>query len=342
MSEDAETETPEAAQEQAMEPAQTRISSGDTDMNPLKESSANHPDGVSKRVPTDVRSAADWEALIGGNWLNKLGALLLMIGLALFLGYSFVHIGRLGRVAIGFAVSAGLLVLGILFEQRQGYETFARGLIGAGWSGLYFTTYAMHTFVNPPIVPSRMAAMCMLLVVAVGMIVHSLRYRSEALTGLAYFITFATVAISPMSAFTVIALLPLTASLLYIAQRFSWFSMAVFGTVATYGTYALRYYSTGSSETFFGHPGTGQSVLAMYWLLFEAFDLIRTWKRSQDNGPAAAIFPLNALGFIGLSVWQWWPGNADIFFQLCAFTAAAYLASAVIRAAIRPAARFSS
>jgi uncharacterized membrane protein len=34
-------------------------------------------------------SHSEWEALVGGSLLNKLGALILVIGIALFLGYSF-------------------------------------------------------------------------------------------------------------------------------------------------------------------------------------------------------------------------------------------------------------
>src|ERR1017187_68059 len=35
------------------------------------------------------RSSADWETLLGGNWLNKIGAFVLGVGIALALGYSF-------------------------------------------------------------------------------------------------------------------------------------------------------------------------------------------------------------------------------------------------------------
>ena len=31
----------------------------------------------------------EWEAMVGGNWLNKVGVLVLVIGIALFLGYAF-------------------------------------------------------------------------------------------------------------------------------------------------------------------------------------------------------------------------------------------------------------
>jgi len=53
------------------------------------------------------------------------------------------------------------------------------------------------------------------------MIVHSLRYRSQTVTGLAYFIAFVTLAITQVTPLSVLALVPLAASLLYVAHRFS-------------------------------------------------------------------------------------------------------------------------
>jgi hypothetical protein len=53
------------------------------------------------------------------------------------------------------------------------------------------------------------------------MISHSLRYKSQTVSGLAYFIAFATLALSESTPFSVLALLPLAASLLYLAHRFA-------------------------------------------------------------------------------------------------------------------------
>ena len=100
------------------------------------------------------------------------------------------------------------------------------------------------------------------------MILHSLLYRSQTVSGLAYFIAFATLALSESTPFSVLALLPLAASLLYLAHRFEWHRMAVFGLFATYATCASR--------TDAGAPlASTQALFAAYWLLFEAFDLFR-------------------------------------------------------------------
>jgi len=86
----------------------------------------------------------DLEALIGGNWLSKLGVLLLLIGVALFLGFSLTEMGPLGRILTGLATALALLGAGIAAERKDDYRVLGTALIGGGWAGLYFTTFAAH------------------------------------------------------------------------------------------------------------------------------------------------------------------------------------------------------
>ncbi|MGA2155676.1 MAG: DUF2339 domain-containing protein, partial [Bryobacteraceae bacterium] len=160
--------------------------------------------------------------MVGGNWLNKLGVFVLVIAIALFLGFSFNHMGPAGRSAVGLAISFALLIGGVIMERRPPYVIFARGLLAGGWAGLYFTTYAMQAVDAAKIIHNPLLGGFLLLAVAAGMVVHSLRYRVQALTGLAYFMAFAALAITPVTALSVIALVPLAASLLIVAYRFSW------------------------------------------------------------------------------------------------------------------------
>jgi len=260
--------------------------------------------------------APDWESLIGGNWLNKLGVFVLVIGIALALGYSFTHLGPAGVISISLALSLAMLVSGAVLEPRERYRTFARGLLGGGWSALYFTVYAMQSLDAARVIYNQWAGAILLLAVAAGMIVHSQRYRSQTVTGLAYFIAFVTLAITQVTPLSVLALVPLAASLLYVAHRFSWRAFAVFGLVATYVTCASR-----------GDTGAPlwqvQTIFAVYWLLFEAFDILR---------PHRALLPLNAIGFLGLSLTKWSHAAPDQIWQFLAGAAIAYLAGAILRA----------
>jgi hypothetical protein len=265
---------------------------------------------------TPHRSTADWEALVGGNLFNKAGVFVLVISIALLLSYAFKYMGPGGRVAIGIGVSLAMLVSGALLEKRERYRTFAQGLLGGGWAALYFTVYAMQALDAAKIIYDPFAGAILLLAVASGMIVHSLRYRSQTVTGLAYFIAFVTLAITQVTPLSVIAVVPLAASLLYVAHRFEWRNFALFGLIATYAICASR-------------PDTGaplwqvQAIFVVYWLLFETFDILR---------PHRALLPLNAVGFLGLSLVKWQRDAPDQIWQLLAATAAAYLVGAILRA----------
>src|ERR1035438_8782699 len=86
---------------------------------------------LSQRVRESMKGE-EWEAVVGGSWLNKLGVLVLVIGIALFLGYSFTQVGPGGRAAIGLGVSLVMLGGGFLIEKKPRYKIFARGLLGGG------------------------------------------------------------------------------------------------------------------------------------------------------------------------------------------------------------------
>jgi hypothetical protein len=269
-----------------------------------------------------------WEAIVGGNWLNKLGVLVLVIGIALLLGYEFTRVGPAGRVATGVAASLAMLVTGVVVERKSAYAIFARGLIGGGWAALYFTTYAMHALPAAKIIDNPYVASALLLAVAYGMILHSLRYRSQTVSGLACFIAFATLALSESTPFSVLALLPLAALLLYLAHRFEWHEMAVFGLFATYATCASR-------PDVNAPLVSTQALFATYWLLFETFDLLRLRRRTQGWSIASFILPGNALGFLGLSAVKWQRSAPEHLYAFLAAAAALYLASALLRTKLR-------
>jgi uncharacterized membrane protein len=285
-----------------------------------------------------LRPAAgtDWEEVIGGDWLNKLGALVLVVGIALLLAYSVARMGPAGRVALGLAVSIGMLVTGVITERREQYRVFAQGLLGGGWAGLYFTTYAMHGLEAARIIDSPVIGTALLLAVAAGMVAHSLHYRSQAITGLAYFIVFVTLAISPLSRFALIASVPAAVSLLFVAQRFGWERMAIGGLLLSYGSFLFRY--EGLQAVSPGPPdwAFGQALLLIYWLIFEAFDLV-SLVRGRSDEIAYTLFPLNAVGFLGISIIEWQQASAANLWLFFSLAGVAFLASALLRARFVPA-----
>uniref|UniRef100_Q02BH4 Membrane protein-like protein n=1 Tax=Solibacter usitatus (strain Ellin6076) TaxID=234267 RepID=Q02BH4_SOLUE len=286
---------------------------------PVPRTEPTVPPAATPRVEEEVhawRSSEEWEALIGGNWANKLGVFVTVIALALLLKYAYAQLGPAGRVALSMGVSFAMLAAGVIFERREQYRTFSYGLIGGGWAALYTTVYAMHAMEAAKVVDSPLLATVLLLFVVAGMIAHSLKYQSRTVTGLAYFIAFATLAISEVTTFSVVVLIPLAASLLYVASRNGWDRFAIFGLVATYLTCAMHKDS--------GSPlWQTQALFLLYWLVFEAFDLMRA-----DDW----LLPLNALGFLVLSSGKWSHAAPQDIWQLAAGSAVLYLGSTLVRA----------
>jgi predicted membrane protein DUF2339 len=136
----------------------------------------------------------EWETLVGGSLLNKVGAVVLVIGIALFLAYSFGRMNAAGRASLALSASLAILGAGIWSERRAQYRLFARGLIGAGWAALYATAYAIYALPAARIIENPFAGSMGLLLVAAGMIGHSLRYRAQTVTATAYFAAFAALA----------------------------------------------------------------------------------------------------------------------------------------------------
>lgn len=275
----------------------------------------------------------EWETLVGGSIINKLGAVILVIGIALFLGYSFGHIGPLGRAAACLLVSGALLGTGVYTEKRTGFQVFARGFIGAGWAALYATAYAIYGVPQAAIIHDPLLGSVGVLLVACGMIAHSLKYRVQSITAIAYSAAFAAIAIMPAPPFAVILLVPLAASALYLATRMDWYAMAAFVAGATYLTCIAQAEPNG---TLIG----AQTILLVYWLVFESFDLLRIRNR-VSNAAADFILPVNSIGFLGISFAAWSNHAPDRLWFASAWGAGLYLTSAIVRAMLRPPSTFA-
>ena len=250
---------------------------------PLSEIPPQTPPSFAVGGP--ARSTEEWEAMLGGNWLNKVGVFVLVVGIALALGYSFTRIGPLGRVCTAFTVSLAMLVAGVVLESRERYLIFSRGLMGGGWASFYVTVFAMHAVEAARVIQNPAVGFVLLFAVAAGMILHSLRYHSETVTLLAYVVAFGTIALTEVTTLPLLALIPLAVTLLYLAHRFRWPRAALAGLICTYAVTALH------GDT--GSPlWQAQTAFSIYWLLFESFDILH---------PAAWLLPLNAAGFTGLA-----------------------------------------
>ena len=92
----------------------------------------------------------DWDWLVGGNWLARIGIVALVIGVGFFLKLAFDNdwIGDRGRVALGIVGGLAFLGAGEFWQRR--YPIWAQPLTGGGLAILYlsiFAAFSLYDFI---------------------------------------------------------------------------------------------------------------------------------------------------------------------------------------------------
>ena len=179
------------------------------------------------------------EQTLGTNWLNKIGIIALVIGISLFLAYKFPSLSNSAKIILCYAVSFVILGTGVYLERLDRYRIFARALVGGGWALTFFVTYAMHFVPYTRVLDAQSVDLMLLFLVAAVMVVHTLRYDSQVVTGLAFLLAFTTVAISQNTIYSLSAGAILALGLVAIVHRRQWFELEVFGILASYGNHFI-------------------------------------------------------------------------------------------------------
>jgi len=120
----------------------------------------------------------EWEQILGGSWLARIGVLALVIGIGFFLKFAFDNnwLGPTGRVILGIIV--GLAMLGAGYYWRKRYPVLTQVLSGGGIAVLYlsiFASFAIYDLVH------FYVAFAFLFLVSIASAVLALRYNSMSL-----------------------------------------------------------------------------------------------------------------------------------------------------------------
>ena len=254
-----------------------------------------------------LKGGLDIEEALGANWLNKIGVVILVFGVAFFLAYQLRQVGPLGKVLVGLSVSLALLGGGILLERKPGYRILGRAGIGGGWALTFFTTYAMYHVDATRIFASQTPDLLLMLVVAAAMVAHTLRYRSQVVTGLAFLLAFSTLTISQVTVYSLTAGAILALGLVVIVGRMQWFELEIFGIIAAYGNHWwwLRRIiePMGDHKHPFPEFSLSAGILLFYWAVFRASYIIRKCDERQEKVSTIAAL-LNSVFLLGLMKYQ--------------------------------------
>jgi uncharacterized membrane protein len=256
-------------------PAVTRV----TEHQPARESAPPPP-----RVLQPSRSKEEWEALIGGKLLNRIGALALFIGVGLFLKYAFDNnwITETSRVLIGAAVGAGALILAAR-TRKKGFAVFAQGLVGAGLAILYLSVYASFNYYH--LLP-QVPAFLLMAAVTVLAFTQAFHYDSLAVSLIGWMGGFLTPFLlstgedNQVGLFTYLLLLD--AGVIIVLQKKQAWSilepLTIAGTYIVYFVWYSEFYSTTLLVRTIAFVG-------LFWLLFHGLDLFLVFRFSEPASP---------------------------------------------------------
>ena len=247
----------------------------------------------------EPKPSRNLEEILGTNWLNKLGIVILVFGVAFFLAYQLKTLGPAGKVLVGIVTSLAMLATGIWLERKDTYRILARAGIGGGWALLFFTTYAMYHVPAAKVLSSQATDLVLMLVVATVMVIHTLRYRSQVVTGLAFLLALSTVTISHSNVYSLSAGAVLAAGLVVIVSRMHWFELETAGIAASYLNHYLWLRPIIEPMQGKHHPfpefAPSAGILALYWLIFRLSYVFRKPNNDREEHISTAAALLNPI-----------------------------------------------
>jgi uncharacterized membrane protein len=251
----------------------------------------------------------NWEQILGGNWLARVGVLALIIGAAFFLKLAFDNdwIGPTGRVTLG--IIGGMALLGAGEYWQRKYPVFAQALSGGGIAILYLSIFAAHSTFG---LIGVYVATGILLLISVTSAAIAVRYESLALAIISIFGAF-------LAPFLLSAFSP--ESVASLARTDSGIDMLVYIIVVDIGVLALSTFRNwrwvtilawvGSLASYGGWYGqfgsdagvlTAQLSLTLIFLTFVGATTLYhiIWRRAP-KGSDQALMMANALSYFSIS-----------------------------------------
>jgi hypothetical protein len=239
---------------------------------PMETQSIGEPP---REVAPPVAEKGSFEMRLGMYWAVRVGAVMLLTGLAFFGNLAYQKFSAGGKLALLYLASGLLLGAGAWWQRqavKESLRNFGQVLFAGGLAAVYFTTYAAH-HVEPLRVVSSALLDGLLLLAWAGFIAWIAdRRKSEVLALFAVGLACYTGLISrEVGAFTLYSNLVLTLLAVFFLVRHRWAWLSFASLVATYAAYGFwRFCPAG--EWRWATPGEGlwqgAYFLMCYWVAF--------------------------------------------------------------------------
>ena len=249
--------------------------------------------------PSGIFADWNWEWLLGGNWLARIGIVAIIFGVAFFISLAIDRgwLGEAERVILG--VAAGLVFIGGGEYFRRRYGVWAQTVTGGGIAILYLSVYGAFALYG--LISTELAFGSFALITLAGALL-SLRHEAVGVAVLSIFGGFATPLLLreqlPDQRLLLAYVLVLDVGVLALAgfRNWRWFTL-----LAWAGSLILFAFWQQELE-----PATGlaQIGITAIFLVFAgatiAFHIVR--KQAADITDLALV-TLNAAGYYGISYW---------------------------------------
>jgi hypothetical protein len=277
--------------------------------------SANIPIPTNRAAPPPTRpSVFDWlraklplEEVLGMNLFAKIGIVLLVLGFALLGRVALVSMGPGGKVALLYAAAGTLLGGGIWLERKERYVLLGRTGIGGGWALTFFTTYAINHVQAMLVMGSETLNGVLLLGVAVCLAVHTLRYQSQLVTGLAFLLAFSTVALTQDTVYALSAGVILALGVVVVSLKMGWYELEVFGILASFGNHFYwlnKLHPSAMAGHVFPQFWPSTIILILYWGVFRISYVVRRVRTPRDERISTIAALANTMLLLGVMKYQ--------------------------------------
>jgi hypothetical protein len=268
-----------------------------------------------------MRAISALEDTLGTNWFAKLGGIMVVVGITTIGLIKLQSFGAGGKAIVSYLVAFFLLAGGVFLEKRERYQLLGRVGIGCGWALLFGSTYGIHNFPAMRVLDSLVADCILMLIVALAMAAHTLRYKSQFVTGLSFLLGYTTVALSfseiqsrssaGANESTVYGLLAgafLAIGLVSIVLKMGWFELEVFGILSSYLNHLYWLYKilgpNGAHGRAFPEYHASVAMLFFYWLIFRISYIVRGVKTDFEEHVSTVSALLNTLLLLGVMKFQ--------------------------------------
>ncbi|UCF38977.1 MAG: DUF2339 domain-containing protein [Acidobacteriota bacterium] len=275
--------------------------------------------------PQSVSKGSDWESALGGKWLHKIGVSVLVVGLSFMLAYAFDAFGAFGKIALAYLAALILFFLGSKLEKTRPYRAYAWSLLAGAWATGYFTTYGLHFVGAMRLIDSQWLGLTVLGLYTGAMILYSLRFNSQVVTGLAAFIGYCTVTLSGLEAFSMISILLLSIFLVITGTRLHWHYLPMIGVFCTYCLHIWWELGTGLPGSQL--PWWILLLIISYWMIFLPPTFFPRDPGNKDLEIRVASTAANGLGLVATLTVHF---HGEHLFYALLFAGAAYAVLSLI------------